>query len=763
MNFTHFLLELYASMRSTHSVRGQGRRMSLNSRSGPLEGIIPITIGDAFIRLRRLCLLPIFLIGMAGVAHAQLVDQECVTNQGFFARFGNNPGIAQSFMQVHDNITGASVLTNVNGAGIGDVTIALYDNLPPAGGKQLASGIATNVSAGNWATVSFGFVSITPEQTYYLVISGSNPNMGVASTDGLGSGIDLYPRGQGYYHYAPVLRDDIDFQTFYSGINAPTNLQATQIGFSGDQIQLSWDYGSDPIDGFELDRQTSSQHQSGAWPPPAILISSSNCSPATTGLSCAYTDTVPTAYATYNYRLRAYKGTVESSNSDEAAVFQLMLSTISNNREMLASFQPDANGAVIQVANAFGFNHFNWISWVTHVPNSAVIGLVDFSGKRYNAPPPALVDPAPGGWAGQHPADQLLYYWDEQSGFDANYSVFNPALTNVTTAFFSDWPGVSLFAPLDEYYTFTTQLVGANNAFGAASAQYTALATFYWSSNFHGKWGIGFDGITDFRFSNLDPPITAGDGSIFNVQLVSTANLPPDIRTLLVQTGAQGVSTAPYVDTSAPMTAAFFSGPRGKNGWYMGPLTVTLIATDIDGPSDIIGTSFSVDTGSLTAYVGPFTLSADGIHKLDFGSVDRVGNVETPRPTQQVKIDGTAPSVTVTADISIFHKEDDKIVRIAISGSISDLTSGVNPSSTMFAIKNEDGISQAAGPVTVGADGKYSFTISFDPTRGGEHKENREHERYEIAVSAQDNAGNQGSSSAFVVDHQERGDQDNFR
>jgi len=34
-----------------------------------------------------------------------------------------------------------------------------------------------------------------------------------------------------------------------SCIAAPTNLSATQVGMNGTQIQLTWEYGRDPIDG----------------------------------------------------------------------------------------------------------------------------------------------------------------------------------------------------------------------------------------------------------------------------------------------------------------------------------------------------------------------------------------------------------------------------------------------------------------------------------------------------------------------------------
>jgi uncharacterized repeat protein (TIGR01451 family) len=150
--------------------------------------------------------------------------------------------------------------------------------------------------------------------------------------------------------------------------------------------------------------------------------------------------------------------------------------------------------------------------------------------------------------------------------------------------------------------------------------------------------------------------VIAGTGGIFNVVTVDIEALPLPIRTLLIQSGAQGVSTAPKIDKDAPITAAFLSGPQGTNGWYTAPVSVALIPTDIDGPSDIAATTFSLDGSSVVAYTAPFVVSGNGTHNIQFGSVDQAGNAETPRPSQVISIDATPPSLTlpntVTANAS---------------------------------------------------------------------------------------------------------------
>ncbi|MFY1634308.1 ThuA domain-containing protein [Solwaraspora sp. WMMB335] len=97
-------------------------------------------------------------------------------------------------------------------------------------------------------------------------------------------------------------------------------------------------------------------------------------------------------------------------------------------------------------------------------------------------------------------------------------------------------------------------------------------------------------------------------------------------------------------DTTAPVTATAVSGTgEPVEGWYPGPVTVTLTAADEDGGSGVAGTEYSLDdeTG-WTAYAEPVPVSGDGSHELRFRSTDEAGNVEQTRSVT-IQIDGTAP------------------------------------------------------------------------------------------------------------------------
>ena len=95
-----------------------------------------------------------------------------------------------------------------------------------------------------------------------------------------------------------------------------------------------------------------------------------------------------------------------------------------------------------------------------------------------------------------------------------------------------------------------------------------------------------------------------------------------------------------------PVTTATLNGASGNNGWYLGAVTVTLVATA--GSSPVSATYYSVDGGPYLGYGAPASISSDGVHQLLYYSVDTAGDQETPHG-QTIKIDGTKPVSHVTA------------------------------------------------------------------------------------------------------------------
>ena len=101
-------------------------------------------------------------------------------------------------------------------------------------------------------------------------------------------------------------------------------------------------------------------------------------------------------------------------------------------------------------------------------------------------------------------------------------------------------------------------------------------------------------------------------------------------------------------DNIPPTTTPSLTGTPGEGGWYTTSVSINLTATDL--PPNGYGVDFvnrRVNDGSWSHYTPPFTISSDGTNKVDFYSVDKANNEETPK-TITVKIDKTPPTGGVT-------------------------------------------------------------------------------------------------------------------
>ena len=109
--------------------------------------------------------------------------------------------------------------------------------------------------------------------------------------------------------------------------------------------------------------------------------------------------------------------------------------------------------------------------------------------------------------------------------------------------------------------------------------------------------------------------------------------------------------------------------------------------------------------------------------------------------------DKTPPTIAISANPLSLWPPNGKMVPVTVSGTITDTDSGVNLSSGSFAVTDEYGTVQPAGPLTINPDGTYLFTVNLEASRKGSDKDGRQ---YTISVFAKDNAGNLGSSSIVV-------------
>jgi hypothetical protein len=119
-------------------------------------------------------------------------------------------------------------------------------------------------------------------------------------------------------------------------------------------------------------------------------------------------------------------------------------------------------------------------------------------------------------------------------------------------------------------------------------------------------------------------------------------------------------------DTTPPVTTASTWPAPNANGWNRTDVEVTFTATD--DISGVARTECNVDGTGSAAVTAPVNVTAEGVHRLDYFSIDRSQNIETAKHVD-VRIDKTAPEAVISYD-----PVADDIVVVGRDG-----LSGVNP------------------------------------------------------------------------------------
>jgi hypothetical protein len=109
------------------------------------------------------------------------------------------------------------------------------------------------------------------------------------------------------------------------------------------------------------------------------------------------------------------------------------------------------------------------------------------------------------------------------------------------------------------------------------------------------------------------------------------------------------------------------------------------------------------------------------------------------------------PVMTVAASPATLWPPNGQRVAVTVAGTITDSEpggSGVKAGSAAYGVMDEYGEIQPSGSVTLGAGGRYAFTVALQASRRDNDQDGR---HYTIAVSAKDSAGNLGVVSATVT------------
>src|SRR5262245_2876567 len=116
----------------------------------------------------------------------------------------------------------------------------------------------------------------------------------------------------------------------------------------------------------------------------------------------------------------------------------------------------------------------------------------------------------------------------------------------------------------------------------------------------------------------------------------------------------------------------------------------------------------------------------------------------------QVFKDTTAPGIPVAANPTMLGPPNGRMVPVTVSGTMTDEPggSGVNASSAAYMVLDEYGQLEPRGSITLGANGRYTVTVSLEASRRGNDPDGR---RYTIIVGATDNVGNPAAASTIVT------------
>ncbi len=166
------------------------------------------------------------------------------------------------------------------------------------------------------------------------------------------------------------------------------------------------------------------------------------------------------------------------------------------------------------------------------------------------------------------------------------------------------------------------------------------------------------------------------------------------------------------VDNTAPVTQLSTSGTAGTNGWFKSAVQVSLSASD-SNQSGVASTSYSVDGGATQPYTGAFSIGNEGVHQVNFWSVDVAGNTEAQQSVA-VKIDWTGPTALHSLS-GVLNGLGYYTTPVQVTINSSDNLSGVG---TVYYRINGGNTINYTGAFTVSTDGTTQIDYSNTDVAG---------------------------------------------
>lgn len=152
------------------------------------------------------------------------------------------------------------------------------------------------------------------------------------------------------------------------------------------------------------------------------------------------------------------------------------------------------------------------------------------------------------------------------------------------------------------------------------------------------------------------------------------------------------------VDLDAPISTAVPVGEAGQNGWYVSTVTLSIVAED--QLSGVEGTTYRVNGGIWYDYTSALHFD-QGVHLLEFRSVDRAGNWEGAK-SLELKVDTVAPSIAPQANLTAVNGWYRSTV--GVTASVSD---AMDDSCSLQFQLDGGGWTDYTGTIAVAGDGEH--------------------------------------------------------
>lgn len=228
--------------------------------------------------------------------------------------------------------------------------------------------------------------------------------------------------------------------------------------------------------------------------------------------------------------------------------------------------------------------------------------------------------------------------------------------------------------------------------------------------------------------------LSSDDGSMRGETTTTSGTVTTTTTTTTTSTGST-TSTTETTDTTSTTTETTTSGQAGARIYSDGKMTYATSETkfelkSLDQLSSLSYIEYKIDDSVFQTYHHPFSIPDEGLHRIVYRGVDKVGNRE-PDNVYVVTIDNTGPTVTLSTDKAL-HEDGDKhynVVNSKVYLKASDRLSGVQKIEYSM---NGGEYQTYAGPITLEGTGMHQIryraidnlgNVSTTTRRGGKDGE----------------------------------------